>query len=126
MNFLLVELVEPKLGEDGPEFLYDYPASQAALARIRPDDPPVAERFELYIRSIEICNGYQELTDAGELRQRIREQSAELPLESRLLDALEAGLPACSGVALGFDRLVMLTAGASSLDEVMPFPFDRA
>jgi len=129
LNFLLVELVEPKLGVSGPEFLYDYPASQAALARVRPDEPPVAERFELYVRGIELCNGYQELTDAGELRWRIRDRfgrSAERLLESRLLDAMEAGLPDCSGVALGFDRLVMLAVGAESLSEVMPFPFPRA
>ena len=126
LNFLLLELVEPHLGQERPEFLYDYPASQAALARVRPGDPPAAERFELYVRGIELCNGYQELTDAEELRRRIREQDAGLPLGSRLLDAMEAGLPACSGVALGFDRLVMLAAGASSLSEVIAFPFDRA
>ena len=126
LNFLLVELVEPKLGFDSPELLFDYPASQAALARVRQDKPPVAERFELYIRGIEICNGYQELTDADELRGRIREQNLEARLNSRLLDAMDAGLPPCSGVALGFDRLVMLATGASALSEVTAFPFDRA
>ncbi|NOZ21743.1 MAG: EF-P lysine aminoacylase GenX [Planctomycetes bacterium] len=126
LNFLLAERVEPELGQDRPEFLYDYPASQAALARIRPGDPPVAERFELYIRGIEICNGYHELTDADELRRRIREEWENVPMPTRLVEAMEAGLPACSGVALGFDRLVMVAAGASSLDEVIAFPFDRA
>lgn len=126
LNFLLVELVEPKLGADSPEFLFDYPASQAALARVRQDDPPVAERFELYIQGIELCNGYQELTDADELRRRIRDQNLDARLNSRLLDAMDAGLPSCSGVALGFDRLVMLAAGASALSEVIAFPFDRA
>jgi len=132
LNFLLVEMVEPKLGQNLPEFVYDYPSSQAALARIRRDDPPVAERFELYIRGIEICNGYQELTDCEELRERIREcfpdssSTMKRLLNSRLIDAMEAGLPECSGVALGFDRLVMLAAGAESLAEVMPFPFSRA
>lgn len=126
LNLLLAELVEPRLGQDRPEFLYDYPPSQAALARVRPGDPPVAERFELYVHSIEICNGYDELTDAGELRRRIVAQSGDPDVARRLLAAMEAGLPRCSGVALGFDRLVMLAARATSLDEVMPFPFDRA
>jgi lysyl-tRNA synthetase class 2 len=132
LNLLLVEMVEPDLGQNLPEFVYDYPSSQAALARIRRDDPPVAERFELYVRGIEICNGYQELTDAEELRERIREcfpgssSTIERLLNSRLIDAMAAGLPECSGVALGFDRLVMLAAGAESLAEVIPFPFSRA
>ena len=126
LNFLLVELVEPNLGLGPPELLYDYPASQAALAHVRQDDPPVAERFELYVQGIEVCNGYQELTDPDELRRRIREHRMDERLNSRLLEAMDAGLPPCSGVALGFDRLVMLAAGASALSEVIAFPFDRA
>ncbi|MFH1264304.1 MAG: EF-P lysine aminoacylase EpmA [Planctomycetota bacterium] len=134
LNLLLAELVEPHLGRERGQFLYDYPASQAALARIRDDDPPVAERFELYLDGIEICNGYHELTDARELRERMRTQAAirekegrrRLPQRSRLLDAMEAGLPDCAGVALGFDRLVMYAVGARSLAEVIAFPFDRA
>lgn len=134
LNLLLATLVEPTLGAGSPEFLYDYPASQASLARVREEEPPVAERFELYIRGIEVCNGYHELLDAEELRRRKREQNVKrvmdgrraLPEESRLLAAMESGLPPCSGVALGFDRLVMLAAGKSSLAEVMPFPLDRA
>ena len=96
LNLLLAELIEPHLGIDRPEFLHDYPASQAALARIRPGTPPVAERFELYIEGIEICNGYHELTDASELRRRIDAESqrrsaaghARLPTPTRLLAAL--------------------------------------
>ena len=134
LNLLLAELVEPKLGLDRPEFLFDYPASQAALARIRPEDPPVAERFELYINGIEVCNGYHELTDADELRRRIHGESQRLaatgdealPVSSRLLAAMDAGLPACTGVALGFDRMMMLVTGANSVAEVLPFAFDRA
>ncbi len=134
LNLLLAELVEPHLGRERGQFLYDYPASQAALARIRKDDPPVAERFELYMGGVEICNGYHELTDAGELRKRMRSQAAvrkqegrrDLPQQSRLLDAMDAGLPACAGVALGFDRLMMQAVGAPSIAEVMAFPFDRA
>jgi lysyl-tRNA synthetase class 2 len=134
LNLLLAELVEPNLGIDRPEFLFDYPVSQAALARIRREDPPVAERFELYIGGVELCNGYHELTDAGELRRRIDAESqrrvaggdSPLPVSNRLLAAMDAGLPACAGVALGFDRLMMLAAGASSVADVLPFPFDRA
>jgi lysyl-tRNA synthetase class 2 len=134
LNLLLAELVEPHLGKERPEFVFDYPASQAALAIIRPEDPPVAERFELYVRGIELCNGYHELSDAGELRRRIDVESqrrvaeglSPLPVSNRLLAAMEAGLPPSSGVALGFDRLVMLAAGKTSVAEVLPFDFDRA
>jgi lysyl-tRNA synthetase class 2 len=134
LNLLLALAVEPELSRQPAKFVYDYPAGQAALARIRPQTPPVAERFELYLSGIEICNGYQELTDPEELRRRIalqqalrrREGSRPLPAESWLLAAMEAGLPECAGVALGFDRLLMLAVGARSLSEVIAFPFDRA
>ncbi len=134
LNYLLAELVEPHLGHDSPCFLYDYPASQAALARVRSDSPPVAERFELYIRGTEICNGYHELTDPAELRQRmdrenqirVANQKTALPTSNRLLDAMEFGLPACSGVALGFDRLFLLAENREDIAEIIAFPFDRA
>jgi lysyl-tRNA synthetase class 2 len=134
LNLMLALHIEPTLARSPAVFLYDYPPGQAALARIRPDAPAVAERFELYLSGVEICNGYQELTDATELRRRIAAQSAlrrrdgnrPLPAESRLLDAMDAGLPECAGVALGFDRLLMAAVGALSLAEVMPFPIDRA
>ena len=94
----------------------------------------VAERFELYVDGIELANGYHELLDASELRRRnklnnsIRQADGRpaLPEESRLLSAMEHGLPACSGVALGFDRLVMVATGASSIDDVLTFPIERA
>jgi elongation factor P--(R)-beta-lysine ligase len=134
LNFLLADAVEPQLGVDRPTLVYDYPATQAALAKITTDDPPVAQRFELYYRGIELANGYQELTDADELRRRNRRQNElrrakgliELPAESKLLAAMDAGLPECAGVALGFDRLVMLALGCNSIDEVMAFAFERA
>jgi lysyl-tRNA synthetase class 2 len=134
LNFLLAALVEPNLGIGRPTFLIDYPASQAALAKVRPGEPSVAMRFELYVSGIELCNGYQELTDAAELRRRNELNNARrqklgkppLPVDSRLLAAMEAGLPECAGVALGFDRLVMVALGASSIAEVIPFPFERA
>lgn len=134
LNVLLVELVEPFLGRDRPTILYDYPASQAALARVRHEAYPVGERFELYVDGIELANGYHELLDAAVLRERNANANAQraadgkpaLPEESRLLDAMEAGLPRCAGVALGFDRVVMIAAGAQSIDEVIAFPIDRA
>lgn len=132
LNFLLATLVEPRLGASRPLFLFDYPASQAALAAIDPGPPPVARRFELYINGIELCNGYQELTDAEELRRRnirvnqVRQSLGKpaLPLDSQLLAAMDRGLPACAGVALGFDRLVTLAVGADTIDAVLPFPDD--
>jgi lysyl-tRNA synthetase class 2 len=134
LDLLLVELVEPHLGQQRPTILYDYPPSQAALARVRPGDPPVAERFELYVQGIELANGYHELLSADDLRRRNVQNNAlraaegkpMLPEDSRLLAAMDAGLPPCSGVALGFDRVVMLASKASSVAEVLAFPIDRA
>ncbi|WP_339908380.1 EF-P lysine aminoacylase EpmA [Symmachiella dynata] len=134
LNLLLAELVEPHLGRQGPEFVYDYPATQAALARLDPADPLVAQRFELYINGLEICNGYDELTDADELRQRIVCESAKrireglppLPEPQRLLAAMEHGLPNCSGVALGFDRLMMVLTGSDNIADIIAFPITRA
>lgn len=143
LNLLLAECIEPNLGQLRPTILYDYPASQAALSKIRPasstsygDSPrvSVAERFELYVRGIELANGYHELLDAAELRRRntaanaarLADGKPALPEDSRLLSAMDAGLPACTGVALGFDRVVMLAAGVKSLAEVIAFPINRA
>ncbi|MGQ0637296.1 MAG: EF-P lysine aminoacylase EpmA [Planctomycetaceae bacterium] len=134
LNWLLAELVEPQLGREGPEFVFDYPASQAALARVRMGDPPVAERFELYWQGIEICNGYHELTDAAELQRRVdaesmrrmREGRPPLAYPTRLLAAMKSGLPGCSGVALGVDRLLMLLIGATKIDQVLSFASERA
>ncbi len=133
LDVLMTHLVEPQLGQGSPTILYDYPASQAALARLH-GDPPVAARFELYVDGIELANGYHELLDPAVLRgrnvtanrQRAADGKLVLPEESRLLEAMDAGLPECAGVALGFDRLVMLAAGASRIDEVLAFPIDRA
>jgi lysyl-tRNA synthetase class 2 len=143
LNYLLAECVERKLGRERPVILFDYPASQAALSRLRRADSTagpeclsyeVAERFELYVNGVELANGYHELLDAEILRERNRTANAAriadgryaVPEESRLLAAMDHGLPACSGVALGFDRLVMVAAGAGTLPEVMAFPIDRA
>ena len=136
LNLLLAQQVEPRLGCDRPTILYHYPASQAALARTATDAAgrEVAERFELYVDGIELANGYHELLDATELRHRNETNNARrseegrpvLPSESKLLAAMEHGLPECTGVALGFDRLVMVAAGESKIDEVLTFPIERA
>ncbi len=128
--------VAPALGRGRYSFVDEFPASQAALARLHRDEQGdlVAERFELFIDGIEIANGYHELTDPDEQRQRFRAEAERreirgepLPdLDERLLAALAAGLPDCAGVALGLDRLIMLALGAERLDEVMAFPFERA
>ncbi|MAT16288.1 MAG: EF-P lysine aminoacylase GenX, partial [Planctomyces sp.] len=134
LNLLLAEKVEPELGKEHPQFLIDYPASQAALARIRRDDCPVAERFELYLHGIEICNGYHEESNADELTSRferqnkIREQEgqAPLPLPELFLAATRDGYPASSGVALGLERLLMWRMKKATLPEVVAFSYDRA
>jgi lysyl-tRNA synthetase class 2 len=126
--------VGPRLGQDLPTFVYDYPASQAALARVRDEDPPVAERFELYWRGVELANGYHELADAEEQRRRFIEDQEWRrahgrpvpPYDERLLAALEAGLPDCCGVALGMDRLIMLLLGLPGIAAAMAFDFSRA
>jgi lysyl-tRNA synthetase class 2 len=133
-DLLLTHLIEPKLGQGRLTFLYDYPASQASLARVRPGTPPLAERFELYLNGTELANGFHELADASEQRTRFERQlharsvkhQPAVTLDENLLAALASGLPDCSGVALGFDRLAMLAAGAKSLGEVIAFPVDRA
>lgn len=133
LDFLLCELVQPALAAQRGVFLLDYPASQAALARIRPDEPPVAQRFELFVEGVELCNGYQELTDAEELARRMHHQNELrrakgrriLPPPDLLETAMRAGLPECAGVALGLDRLVMVALGARTLSEVMAFTLDE-
>lgn len=134
LNVILAEKVEPWLSDQGPVFLHDFPASQAALARIRESDPPVAERFELYVGGVELCNGYHEITDADELRNRMERQAAlrdreglrKLPVESHLERATRLGMPASAGVALGYDRLLMWLWGCEQIDEVIAFPWERA
>ena len=132
LELLMSHVIEPKLGIDELSFVVDYPPSQAALARLRVDaeGQKVASRFELYHRGVELANGYHELLDADEqrarfaadLRERERLGLPAIPLDQRFLAALEFGLPDCSGVALGLDRLVMLAIGAASLPEVIAFP----
>jgi len=135
LDLLFSQLVAPHLGKAGrPTFVYDYPASQAALARIRPGIVPLAERFEVYLAGIELANGFHELGDAAEQRQRFAHQLstrrqrglAPIPLDEKFLAALELGFPDCAGVALGIDRLLMIRIGATNIEEVLAFPRTRA
>jgi len=134
LELLLSEVVEPQLPAERLVFVDDFPASQAALARIRAGQPPVAERFEVYLQGMELANGFHELADAAEQRLRFEadlacrtEQGQEVvEMDGRLLDALAAGLPDCAGVALGLDRILMLRTGAAHIDEVLAFPLERA
>ncbi len=115
-------------------FVVDYPADQAILARLRPGRPNVAARFELCVDGVELANGYWELGDRAAIERRFaedlaarRQAGSELPEpDGAFLDAMDAGLPECAGVALGVDRLLMIKLGAGSLAEVMAFPADRA
>jgi elongation factor P--(R)-beta-lysine ligase len=134
LDFLVATVIGPRLGRTGLTCLHRYPASQASLARLDPLDARLALRFELYAQGVELANGFVELADAGEQAARfaaeraLREQRglAAPAADARLLAALEAGLPDCAGVALGFDRLLMLAAGCATIDAVLAFPIERA
>jgi elongation factor P--(R)-beta-lysine ligase len=133
LDFIFSHCVQPEFTE-GRVYVHDFPASQAALARLRAGDPPLAERFELFVNGIEIANGYHELTDADEqarrfaadARARERLGLEPMPTDERLLAALAHGMPACAGVAVGLDRLFMIAAGERSIEAVMAFPTARA
>jgi lysyl-tRNA synthetase class 2 len=133
LDLTLTHVIEPRLGS-GLVFVRDFPASQAALARLRPGKPPVAARFEVYLDGIELANGFHELANADEQRQRFSAEcrlrtvsgDSAVCIDERLLAALAAGLPDCAGVALGIDRLLLVAGGRHRLHEVIAFPFDRA
>jgi len=136
LGLLLSHCIEPRLGEDCATYLHSYPASQASLAQLTRDTSGclVAKRFELYLGGIEIANAYQELQDPVEQRARMQDDNAqrralgfaEIPSDEHFLAALKAGMPACSGVALGVDRLLMIQQNASVIQDVIAFPVDRA
>lgn len=133
LDLLLTHVIEPAMPEHRLTVIHDFPASQCALAKIRPDDPPVAERFELYVGAIELANGYHELNDAVEQRrrfandlQRRRQQDGYTPaMDENLLAALPH-MPDCAGVAMGVDRLMMALQRTESLAETVAFDFSRA
>lgn len=137
LDLLMTHRIQPSLSPDTITVMRDYPASQCALARIRASEdgePPVAERFELYLGPLELANGYHELDDADEQRARFERdhrvrQARDLSLpaiDERLLDALAHGLPHCAGVALGVDRLLMAMLGTGAIADVLAFDFTRA
>ena len=133
LDLLMTHLIQPTLPANRILLVYDYPASQCALAKVRAGDPPLAERFEVFLGPLEVANGYHELNDAAEQRQRFeadlarrRARQAALPdIDERLLAGLPK-LPACAGVALGVDRLMMALMGTDKISDVLAFPFDRA
>jgi lysyl-tRNA synthetase class 2 len=141
LDLLMTHRLQPLFPADRILAVFDYPASQCALARIREpgsanagDEVPVAERFEIYLGPLELANGYHELRDATEQRDRFARDNTvravrgdvQPPLDARLLDALGAGLPACAGVALGVDRLLMALMGSEGIADVLAFDFQRA
>jgi len=129
LQLLLSTVIEPQLGHDRPTFIYDYPIKQAALARIRPDKPPVAERFEVYVKGVELANGFHELTNAEEQTTRFKKDNAlrdqlglaQISIDSRFIEALNQGLPNCAGVALGIDRLILLALGEKNIEAILSF-----
>jgi len=131
--FTLWNRFEYQLGRDKPLLVEDWPAPLASLARLKPDDPTVAERMELLVGGIELANGFAELTDAAEQRRRFQQDLAQrrgrgmpdVPLDERFLGALEEGLPPCAGMALGIDRLAMLLSGAPHISGVLAFTWDE-
>jgi len=127
---IFLERIEPVLGVGTPTILYDYPLSMAALSRRKPSDPRLAERFEVYVCGLELANAFGELTDPAEQRRRFVADQAKkravygeiYPIDGEFLAALDHGLPPCAGIALGFDRLVMLATGAEDIEDVLWAP----
>ncbi|HDR1284342.1 elongation factor P--(R)-beta-lysine ligase [Pasteurella multocida] len=134
LQFLFSTVVEPNIGKENPVAVYHFPATQAALAQISSEDHRVAERFEFYYKGLELANGFHELTDVNEQLHRfeqdnVQRQKMGLPqrqIDKRLLGALQAGVPNCSGIALGVDRLLMIALGANAIHEVMAFGIENA
>lgn len=133
LDMLMTHVIEPRLGH-GLVFVRDYPASQAALARLHSGQPAVAARFEVYLEGIELANGYHELTDATEQQQRFAKDNARriaqgaepVSMDRHLLAAMQSGLPDCAGVALGIDRLLMAAGRAETIDAMIAFPLTNA
>lgn len=134
LDLLFTHCIEPYIAQERPLFLYDFPVSQAALAKIRQEDPPVSSRFEVYFKGIELANGFHELQDVTEQRKRFEKDLLYrdkhglplVPLDENFLSALEQGMPECAGVAVGVDRLVMLALGENEIAKTLSFGFERA
>jgi lysyl-tRNA synthetase class 2 len=133
LQLLMSECIEPHIGKERPIFIYDFPASQAALARVKQGTPATASRFEVYMHGVELANGFHELQNAAEQRKRFEKNCVEraqenlpaMQIDELFLAALEHGLPDCAGVALGLDRLVMIAARSKSIVKVLSFDFSR-
>lgn len=134
LQLLFSVVIEPKIGQQRPCFVYGFPASQAALARINPEDKRIADRFEVYFQGAELANGFYELCAPNEQRKRFAQDNEKRsaaglpakPIDEYFLSALESGLPDCAGVALGIDRLLMIKVGAPHIQDVINFPISRA
>jgi len=134
LQVILSEIIEPQIGKEQPCFIYNFPCSQASLAQLSKKDHRVAERFECYYKGIELVNGFNELIDVNNQLARFKQDNinrrknglVEKPIDYNFISALEAGLPQCSGVALGVDRLIMLACNKETIDEVLTFPISRA
>lgn len=133
LELLMTHIIEPQIGQNRPCFVYDYPSHQAALSIVKNDNPPVAERFEVYFKGLELANGFHELLDAEEQYNRFQKNietrknnhQTILEIDELFLAALQNGLPACAGVALGFDRLMMIALNAHQISDVLSFDFSR-
>ena len=134
LQFIFSEIIEPKIGNVKPCFVYNFPQSQASLAKICPVDTRVAQRFECYFKGVELVNGFNELTNADSQTQRFHEDNQQRvklgmkakPIDNNFISALEHGLPQCSGVALGIDRLIMLALHATHIEQVISFSIDQS
>lgn len=133
LQFIFSEIIEPQIGKTSPCFVYNFPRSQASLAKMSREDTRVAERFECYFQGVELVNGFNELTDSHIQLKRFQEDNVKReglslsikPIDKHFIAALSQGLPQCSGVALGIDRLVMLALKAEHIEQVISFPIDR-
>ena len=134
LQFIFSEIIEPTIGKTAPQFIFNFPVEQASLATVSTEDARVAERFECYYQGIELVNGFNELTDANEQRSRFEKDNkkrvsqglAEQPMDQRFIEALSHGLPQCSGVALGVERLLMLALNVEYINEIQGFSIERA
>jgi lysyl-tRNA synthetase class 2 len=134
LDFLMSHQIQPQLGKNKLTFIHEYPASQCAFAELSAENTQVAQRFELFYRGVELANGYQELTDAKEQQHRFEAHNQKraqqgkpyVSWDQNLVNALEQGMPRCSGVALGVDRLIQLARNVKNIEDVLAFPFNRA
>jgi elongation factor P--(R)-beta-lysine ligase len=134
LNYIMSNFVEPRVPHECMVFIHNFPSEQAILAEVDPQDPRTAQRFELYYKGYELCNGYTELTDWKETEKRLSDENERrkmigkpvLPVDKHFIQALQKGLPPCSGVALGLDRLVLIALGYTDIDDVLMFPWELA